>query len=256
MDSLRLRDLGFGTRLGLTGVLCTLVLGLFASLEYLRTHHAPKDGDAESVSIEDLTGAYHGVSVRAPLVVALEDGHPEDLPAAERELLLDWLGGDRVSTDYDSLELGDQAPAEILAARCGACHARNATGEMAEIGQRLPLDYWDDVERVAFGRELAAMPEEILVVTTHTHAVALGLLTLAAVLLHGATRWPRALKGLAAGAAGVSLFVDLASWWLARESAAFVYVIVAAGGTWAFFTLTMLLATVVDLWLPRRKEVS
>lgn len=245
-----LRDLSLAIRAGLSGIVVSLLIGLWASVAHLEAHHENRDGEA-GVSLTDLRGAYHGVESPAPLRKALLRGHPEDLPASERELLLRWLDGGRISEEYDDLDLGDAAPAEVLASRCGECHSRNASADEG-IGQTLPLEYWDDVEKLAFSRSIAPTPKQILIVSTHTHALALGTLTLAIVLLLSATRTREKLKNGLVLLAGLGLMGDLAGWWLSRGDAGFVYLLVAAGACWALSMAAACLLVLLDLWLPKR----
>jgi hypothetical protein len=76
--------------------------------------------------------------------------------AKERAALAKWLAGKRINEEYDSLDAGELAPAEILARRCVSCHARqpkDAAGANG-VGATLPLEFWDDVAKVAFEKKL------------------------------------------------------------------------------------------------------
>jgi hypothetical protein len=242
-----LAELGLGARIALTCLALVFAIGFAASAEHLVQHHQNRDGQS-GVSLVDLEGAYHGVRAPAPLATALERGHPEDLPPAERELLLGWLGGGRVSEDYDNLDLGESAPAEILAGSCLACHGR----EQAAAGVPA-LEYWEDVTKVAFAREIAAVPREILAASTHTHALSLAAVSAVIGGLWLATRWPARLKEGLFAAGALALLADLAAWWLARELAWMVPVIALAGGVFAAATGLALAGILLDLWLPRRR---
>ncbi|TAJ17519.1 MAG: hypothetical protein EPO68_09410 [Planctomycetota bacterium] len=247
--ALRLRALPFLVRVGLSGVVAALALGLWASLEHVREHHQNRDGQA-GVSSTDLLGAYHGVSVPAPLVTALERGHPEALAPADRDALLAWLRGADVSQRYDDPDLGERAPAELLGRSCLACHARRAT-DGDGIGERVPLEYWDDVAKLAQAQELAATPRAILVTTTHTHALALGTLAVIVGALAWATRFGK-LRELVIAAMGIGLAADLASWWLVRESASWLWLLIGAGALYAASTALALVLVLAELWLPKR----
>lgn len=248
-SALRLRALPFLVRIGLSGVVAALALGLWASLEHVREHHQNRDGQS-GVSREDLLGAYHGVSVPAPLVTALERGHPDALAGADRAALLDWLRGPDVSQRYDDPDLGERAPAELIGAACLSCHARRATAGDG-IGERVPLEYWDDVAKLAQPKELAATPRAILVTTTHTHALALGTLSAIVGALLLATRFGK-LRELLAAAIGVGLAADLASWWLVRGSASWLWLLIGGGALYAAATALALVLVFAELWLPRR----
>jgi len=252
----RLRELPFAIRLSITCLVLVNLGGYLASGLFVRAHHANRDERA-GLSLVDLEGAYHGVRSGSALVLALEANHPSELgdiagapqnAEAERRALLDWLASERISEDYDNLDL-DPAPADLLDALCLPCHSRNAP----EDARAEPLlDFWDDVRPLAFSRELAPVDAKILLASTHAHAIALATITLLVVLLTCATAWPEPLKGGLALAASAGLLVDLASWWLARESAPLVKLVVAGGALHALAMGAMMLLVIAELWRPRR----
>lgn len=245
---MRLRDLDLLARLGLSGLVLVLLGGLAASVGYIYQHHAPRDGRPQ-FAYDDLVGVYHGIERPSSLVTALQSGHPEGLDPSDRELLLGWLASDRISEDYDNLDLGEASPAEVIDRACLQCHARKSDDPAAAA---LPLEYWDDVEALAYSYEVAALPPEILVVTTHTHALALGTLGLVTALLVLATRFSRRLVGALVAACGLGLLLDLASWWLARDSAALVAGVVLGGALLCASLALQLVLVLLDLWLPAR----
>ena len=248
MGAYGLRALPSLVRLGLTGVVLTLLLGVWASLQHVRDHHQSRD-ESKGLSLDDLVGAYHGLDRPARLSVALERGHPEGLPDADRGLLLAWLAGEKVSEQYDALELGDASPAEVIDRGCLACHARQST-EGGGIGASVPLEYWDDVAKVAFSRSVEATPHAIQVTSLHTHALALAVVTLATMFLLLGTRVPRAFQAALAGLGGVGLFVDLVAQLAARVSEGWVWGIVIGGAAWTVSTVASSLVVLLDLWLP------
>jgi hypothetical protein len=258
--SWRLRALSPAVRVGLTCLVLTALGGLVASARHVVDHHQGRD-ERPGLSLDDLRGAYHGVRTTAPLIIALQREHPADvtddrdlqLTAREQDVLGQWLAGDRISEDYDNLDLGDAAPAEIMAARCLACHSRGATlGE--GVGERIPLDYWDDVKKVAFSREINPVDLEILTTSMHTHALGLVTLSLVAGGLALATAWPRRLvQGLIA-VMGIALAADLGGWWLARPWAGAVWIIVVGGGVYGAAVALALLLVLVDLWRPASEK--
>lgn len=248
---LRLAALPLPLRLGLAAVVLVLLGGLVASAAHLHAHHAPRD-QRPGFSLDDLVGAYHGIRTRAPLEVALERRHPEELAPADRDVLLAWLRGGKVAETYDAEALGARAPAEVLARACLECHARNATqGE--GIGRTVPLEYWDDVRAVAFGREVLPTDAPLVLASAHTHALGMGSLTAVTILLVLGTRWPRRGLGWLILAAGVGLVLDLATWLPAREAAWLVPVLAASGAAWAMCTGSLILLVLLDLLLPLRR---
>lgn len=247
----RLRDLPASVRLGVSGLLLTLAVGLAAAAGHLFLHHEKRD-EQPGLSLDDLTGAYHGIDATAALLTALERGHPEGLAATDRQALLRWLRGDKVSENYDNLDLGEAAPAEIIDRACLSCHARAST-DGDGIGRKVPLEYWDDVRSVAFSRQVNPVAIEILIASAHTHALAMGTLSLVVALLALMSRWPRRLLGVLVAACGLGLFVDLTCWFVAREAAAAVVVLAGAGAVWLASTALLLVLALLELWLPSRR---
>lgn len=254
MNALRLRALPWSVRIALTCLVLVLGIGLGASAYHLQEHHQNRD-EQPGVSLEDITGAYHGVETTAPLVVALERQHPPEMAAGERATLLAWLRSGRIVEDYDNFDLGDAAPAELLRKHCAACHTRNAA-QGDGIGARVPLEYFDDVKRLAFSKSVAPVPVKVLAASTHAHALSLAPMSLAIGFLLLATRWPVLLRHGLFLVAALGLLVDLACWWLARESAALVPLLVAAGSAYVLSTALSLALIALELWLPPRASGS
>jgi hypothetical protein len=242
-----LRELSLGVRVGLSALLLVISGGFIASGAHLIAQHANRD-ERPGVSLTDLEGAYHGVQARAPLLQAIERGHPPELSAGERGILLQWLGGKRQSEDYDSLELGSDAPAEILSRRCVTCHSR-AGLEGAHADAAVSLANWADVSKLAFSRRIDPLPVNVVAASTHAHALALAPLCIVLLALLFATRFGPRWGGVLSAVSGVSLLADLSSWWLAREFAGLAPLIVLAGTLFALACAISILLVLADLWL-------
>ncbi|MBC7771881.1 MAG: hypothetical protein H7210_05260 [Pyrinomonadaceae bacterium] len=265
VSTFRLRTLPAMARLAITCLLIVLGGGIAASLQHVVDHHQNRDSKP-GVSLDDIMGAYHGVQVSAPLVTALDRNHPETLPAAQREFLKDWLlgkpdpatkqrpptGNPRLVEDYDSLDLGESAPAEIISKNCLSCHSRKAPDTQA-IAKKLPLDYLDDVKKIAFEKKIDPPPTQILTNSTHAHALSLGAMSLLLGMLLMATRWPTWLSGGLFLLAAAALLADISCWWIARSEKPAVFVLIVAGGAYAGSTVITLVMLLADLWLPRRR---
>src|SRR5688572_2392188 len=134
-----LRNLPFGAKLGLLCAVIVLFGGYeVAAIKHLVEHHSPRDG-VEGFSRADVEGVYHGVNVESSLRGAIERGHPENLPAEEREALLNWLRAEPndIRSNYDNFDLGDFIPADIIDHSCVSCHARSASDPVART---IPLE--------------------------------------------------------------------------------------------------------------------
>lgn len=251
MTTPSLRSLPFLARLGLTGAVGVLAIGLWASMRHLETHHQKNDGEP-GLSFEDVLGAYHGVRVEAPLraVLAREVPHPPGLPDGERAALVAWLASDNLIDGYDDLDLDLMAPAEILARSCVQCHSEGSGVVGAES---LPLTYWDDVTRLVSDKEIVPVPRDILILSLHTHATAIGVLVVVVGLLAACTRFWVPVRSLPLLAGGLGALADIAGQYLARDHAPFVWAILAGGAAFGSAVGLGLVLIVADLWLPRRR---
>lgn len=239
-------------RLGVALLTITLLGGYVVSGIHMAWHYEKRDG-VPGLTLDDIRGHYHGVTVPSPIIKALEEGHPEELPQRERNLLLDWLRNPAtLSARYDDFDLGDDAPAEIIAANCISCHARNATGDNAYA--RLPLEYFDDIRPLSISREINPAPTEIIAVSQHTHAPVMAVILLVVALLGAMTRAPRPLTGLIVFVGGLGLLADMASWWLARSNDMWVYAIVGGGFAYSASTGLVGLIVILDCIIPGRAK--
>jgi len=247
-----LRRLPLGVRLGLTALLVVFGVGIVASIFHLHDHYENRDGKP-GLTLDDLQSAYNGLDRPSPLLEALEADHPEELPAESKQILVNWLKGDRVVESYDDLDLGDFAPAELIAVHCLDCHSRQSSGEGA-VGDQIPLDYFDDVKELAFSQKFEPVPVEVLAASTHAHALSLATLTLVVSALLWLTSWPRFLVSYAIAAMGLGLLGDIGGWWLARELPAANGLVALAGSVYNGGTALVLFAIGFDLWRPLQKE--
>ncbi len=248
-----LRGLPALVRLGLSAMLITMLLGMVTSGMVLHHHYQNRD-ERPGLTLDDITAAYSGLDAKAPLLRAVERKHPPELEEKSREILRSWLTGGKVSENYDNLDLGDAAPAEIIAKNCLSCHARNAKSPPADdVSRKLPLESWDDVKKVAFSRKFDPTPAHITAISTHTHALSLGLMGLVLGLMMLGTRWTRGLVGVVVALNGVGLAADIGGWWLAKLDAAWVPMIAVGGFAYNGTIGVMMVALIIDLWWPARK---
>ena len=243
----RLRQLPPAARAGLSLLLLTVLGGLVASATHLVRQHQGRD-ERPGLSLDDLRGAFHGVRTTAPLRAVLARQHPPGLPAADRDALLRWLDGGRLSEDYDNVDLGAAAPADVIERSCLQCHARGAKAGDG-IGARVPLDYWDDVRLLAFARDVSPLAVDIVVASTHTHALGMGTLSLVLCGLAFCTRWRRLPAALTLPC-GLGLLVDLGAWLPAREFPWLVPTMAVAGTLWFAATALLCLLVLAELWWP------
>lgn len=235
-------------RLGIALLVVTLLGGYIVSGLHMMWHYDTRDGLPE-LTLDDIRGHYHGVQSPSPLIAALESNHPEELAQTDRDALLKWLrSGTNLSEQFDDLDLGDEAPAEIIAANCLSCHARNATGEGTYA--KLPLEYWDDIQPIAYAKDIQPTTPEIVAMSQHTHAPSMAIVLIGLSLLGAMSRAPRALVGLIVLVGAAGLLADMSGWWLARSNEVWVYAIVGGGAAYSGATGLVGLIVVLDCLIP------
>lgn len=247
LNSIRLHALSVPLRLAVTCLILILAGGLVASI-YQMIHHYENKDEQPGVSLDDIVGSFHGIQQPARLSVAIEGSMRQYIPTEEEyQALTKWLNGKDVSAGYDNLDLGDFAPAEIMTMNCLDCHERGAT-KGDGIGDIVPLEYWDDVKKVAFARNMDPVPLNILITSFHTHALTMPIIGLVSALLFLATGGPRALRHTIILLAFLGLLVDFGCWWLARSNPVFCYGIIVGGGLFGSMVGLQLLGAGLSTW--------
>lgn len=245
----RLRRMGLSLRLAATCLIIILGGGYAAAVQHMFDHYENKD-ERPGMSMDDVTGSFHGVYSEASMIVAINDSMREYLSDDEHSALLDWLQDSRISEDYDNLDLGENAPADIIDRNCLNCHSRNAE-EGGDIGARAPLEYWDDIKPLAYSKQLDPVPLTILTMSTHTHALGMATVTALTALLFLGTGWSCRWRNRIIALTFLALLADLGSWWLARWSEPFCTVLVVAGGVYGGLLVLQLVGTFIDIWFGR-----
>lgn len=247
-------------RLGMAILAICLVGGYIVSGVYLHQHYEMRDERA-GLTLDDIEGAYHGVTSPSPMLRALEGGHPADLDPdilldEDRDALIAWLRSDTVRDDYENFDLGDQMPADIIAVSCLDCHARDATGNSAgeHAVPDMSLEYPEEVFALAESTRILPKDTAIVVQSLHAHAPSMAVCTIALALLGGMTRFPRTLMGLTVFAAAAGLLADLVGQYMANVSAReWVYAIVGGGFISGTGVTLLGVAVCIDAVIPRTK---
>ncbi|MHC4261000.1 MAG: hypothetical protein ACYSWX_00630 [Planctomycetota bacterium] len=248
INDLRLHRLPVAARVGLTGLLFVLAIGAWTSMLQIPKQHAKNDG-VDGLSRTDLIGAYHGVDVPAPLgqVLAAEEPHAPEMTPDELAGLVAWIDGDSLLDGYDDFDLDDMAPAAIIQRRCVSCHA---SGSGVAGAEQVPLEYWDQIERVVQDKQITPTPWPILLTSVHTHATSIGTLVVVVGLLACMSRFWTPIRSLPLLLGGVGLLLDIGGQLLARGAVEWVWGVLIGGAMFGSGLGLGLLLTGLELWLP------
>lgn len=244
-----LRNLPVLARVGLSGLMLVLLMGMGASAAHLVFHDANRD-ESPRFTMDDVRAAYHGLDRPSAMEAALERGHPETLSAEHREVLLRWVRSGRVSEDHDSIDLGSASPSEIMASSCMACHGPAGKDPRATAVRLAPMEA---LKRASSAKRVNVTPVRVVAMSMHTHATTLGMLGVLVGMLAWLTRMPRGVAGAMIAVLGIGMAADFVCWWWARSWEPAVWGIVV-GGAAANGMLTLMAAVViVDAWWMRRR---
>lgn len=247
-----LNRLGVMARLGLSLLVLTMLGGYFMAGVHLLWHYENRDG-VEGMSRDDITAAYHGIEQESPLLASLERGHPEGLPADDRDALIAWIHAGAPGREYDDFESGEMAPAEVIDRSCLSCHARSSTDP---IGQRTPLEFYDDVAKLAVSREVMPNSREIVAASIHAHAPSMAVVMIVLGMMALCTPVPRRLTGAVLLVGAVGLAMDFAGQWFARDFAAMSWAVIVGGFLSSGGTFVLGLLSVIGLWIPGKEQTA
>jgi hypothetical protein len=136
---------------------------------------------------------------------------------------------------------------------CLDCHSQSAT-RGTEASRALSLEYWEDVRAVAFSVDIEPTPVELLITSTHTHALGLMPVGLLVIGLVVCSRWPGGIVSVLTVLIGLGLLVDIGGWWVSRAAVQGIWLVMIGGGMFVGGSLLGCAAVLLDLWWPMRRE--
>ncbi|MEP0843330.1 MAG: hypothetical protein HRF43_11560 [Phycisphaerae bacterium] len=278
MQQWHLRQLPASARLMLTGFLAITGTGYLVAVANIYYSHRAADGNPESLSLDDVRAVYAGLTVevkagQAPPSRMLEMARTKMREFfksdAEFEALEGWLiAGARQETFQTPLPGVDKSPHDILSDSCIRCHAPD--GEKAQEKAHKspfaadilsPVDYQliskftrSAVTETAGQARVPPQSTQRLVLVSHVHMLSIPVFTLMTSLLCALTRLPALLRGPLVAVPMLALVVDFAGWWLARQWAPAVWLIVGAGPVFGVFFGAQVVVAFLAMWFGRRPE--
>ncbi|MCX8038112.1 MAG: hypothetical protein N3D11_13870 [Candidatus Sumerlaeia bacterium] len=231
-----LSHLSLTYRLAVTLLLLNLVLGLL--FLHVKVSHAVRGNDeSPGISMEDLRMHFQGdptvnrlqFMMRGPM-------HDKFATADEYETIVDWIAQGATREDYES----DVAP--ILAQRCVSCHGPD--GERSDS----PLTSYEQVLRYAQTTD-TGISYDALADASHLYLVSLSCMATLMGLVFYTTRWHGRWKGVLIALPLFCASANVLSWWSAKQSDFFTWLVYMTGLVYGLTMLAMILLTVIDLWV-------
>ncbi len=282
-----LDSLPTAAKLLLTLFLALVGFGYLAALGNLYHQYQMADGK-EGLTLEDLRVTFHGMEVTVepdsslPPTAAksrmlemvepggdmrkqVSKGGPEAIRALEQ-----WLQRGAVESEFRRaglVQAGDPSAEQVIQRHCLRCH-NAADGEKSDTPYGPDLfttDYemvWKyaapgtakAASQVGDGpqpRRLGPISVQHLFLTTHIHMLSIPVFTLIVSGLFLMTGLRPAVKGMLGPLPLLVLVLEFSSWWLARHSEPFIYLIAAWGVVFGVTLALQLLTVVASMWTRR-----
>ncbi|HET7730778.1 MAG TPA: hypothetical protein VFK48_12165 [Usitatibacter sp.] len=234
---LHFSQLPYSLRVVYTAALCILGLGYLFALVYLFHTYSGKDGDAKSVSYEDMVIAYSGSGKDSRMEAALRGSMAVMLPKEESAAIVSWIqkGSDRAAFE------GSVRP--VLEKRCMTCHDGS--------NPHLPnLNGYDNVKKST--EKDTGTPLFTLVRVSHIHLFGLTFIffLVGTIFSHAYLR-PVWLKCAIVALPFLSIAVDVLSWYVTKYYHPFAYVVMASGAVTGLCFGFMWVVSVWQMWIGR-----
>jgi hypothetical protein len=282
----RLVALPLPAKLLLTAFLALIGVGYFVALLNIYEHHHDADLDP-ALTINDLRRVYHGIDKQVTSETrARTPSKMEEMVSPDGKMrknlekggepairaLTFWLQHDAKEADFARPGLaqpGDPSAQQVIAEECIRCH--NATdGDMSDVPYAQAADATPEYSLVAklatpeYGapeartKTMHLAPHGVadLVQITHAHILAMPVFALILGGLFCLTGVPSRAKLILAPLPMVAMCFDFASWWLARISEPFIYVIAAAGAVFGLGLGLQILTIFASLWVGKRPPAT
>jgi hypothetical protein len=228
-------ELPYSLRTLYTAVLIILSIGYLFALIYLFHTYSARDGDAGSLSYEDLVIAYTGSGEASRLESALRGPMSTMLPADELDAIVQWVqkGSDR--TAYEAVIR------PVLEERCMTCH----DGSNPHL---VNLSGYDNVLKVTEQDTGADIFTLVRVSHIHLFGISFIFFILGLIFSHAYVR-PVWFKCAVIVLPFVAVLTDVSSWYFTKLYHPFAWVVMIAGGFMGLCFAFMWVVSMYQMWI-------
>ena len=236
-------ELPYSLRALYTAVLIVLSSGYLFALIYLFHTYSAKDGNARSLSYEDLVIAYTGSGEASRLESALRGPMSTMLPADELTTIIEWVGKGSDRSGYETVIR------PVLDERCMSCH----DGSNPHLANLAGYDNLLKVTEQDTGADIFT-----LVRVSHIHLFGISFIFFIVGLIfsHAYVR-PVWFKCAVIALPFVAVITDVSSWYFTKLYHPFAWVVMIAGATMGLCFAFMWIVSMYQLWVsPTPSKVT
>jgi hypothetical protein len=231
---MRLNTLNFHSKLGLSGFLISIILGLFSAATLIGLLYSSSDRGFNIPEMDKVKAKYSESALVGSMKTTMYQYVTVD---GDIKVMEKWVQAGALENDYFKDEV-----MYIIEADCQKCHSRSST--MTGAIPSIPFNNYADISVFTEkGYSWTAMAK-----TAHIHLFGIALLVVSLTFILSFSCYPGGIKSLLISTAWLSLWIDMSSWWLAKFSTYFAYFI-AIFGTIEIITLGIIaFLCLIDLW--------
>ena len=228
-------ELPYSLRVLYTAVLIILSIGYLFALIYLFHTYAGRDGNAGSLSYQDLVIAYTGSGEASRLESALRGPMSTMLPTDQLNTVIEWVqqGADR--PQYESVIR------PVLDERCLSCH----DGSNPHL---VNLSGYDNLLAVTEQDTGADIFTLVRVSHIHLFGISFIFFILGLIFSHAYVR-PVWFKCAVIALPFVAVMTDVSSWYFTKLFHPFAWVVMCAGATMGLCFAFMWIVSMYQMWL-------
>lgn len=230
-------ELPYSMRVLYTATLLMLGTAYLFALIYLFHSYAGKDGDARTLSYEDVVIAYTGSGKASRLESALRGSMSAMLPRDEVTTLVSWVqeGSDRAAYD--------KAVKPVLDQRCIVCHDGS--------NPHLPnLNGYDNLRKVTERDTGTGIFTLVRVSHIHFFGLTFVFFLMGTIFSHAYVR-PVWFKSTVMALPFIAVTLDISSWYFTKLYHPFAWVVMFGGGVMGLSFAYMWVISMYQMWFSR-----
>jgi hypothetical protein len=228
-------ELPYSLRTLYTAVLIILSLGYLFALIYLFHTYAARDGEAGSLSYEDLVIAYTGSGEASRLESALRGPMSTMLPPDELATIVEWV---QKGSDRPGYETVIRA---VLDERCMSCH----DGSNPHLSN---LNGYDNLLKVTEQDTGADIFTLVRVSHIHLFGISFIFFIMGLIFSHAYVR-PVWFKCAVIALPFLAVMTDVSSWYFTKLYHPFAWVVMSAGATMGLCFAFMWIVSMYQMWV-------
>lgn len=232
---MRIATLNCQARLALSGFLITVILGAISAATLIGLVYSKHDSGFHIPEMDKVIAKYSDSMLVGSMKTSMYKYVSED---GDIEVIAKWINDGAKNDAYFKDEV-----MYIIEYDCEKCHSRSS--QMSGAVPSMPMSSYEDLlQYTEKGYSWQHMAK-----TAHTHLFGIAVFLVIVTVIMAFSSYAPAIKTLLISAGWVALWLDIASWWLAKYADFFAYMIAAAGTVEIGTVVTMSGLCLLNMWI-------